>query len=213
MKLTTKIAIGLAATLLPAGAKLIAQGAFTMGGESYGASIQTSTVSLPKTPVATLTWAGLAHADTTGVTVSGLIDVANTTNYTTAAGDPGNAAAQTTSSTEHISLLGGLITADGVSAVSASMIDATGASSTALGSGFYNLVVAGLPVSASVAPNTIMNLPGVGSVTLNEQIATGDGVNSTALRVNMVHVQTRNPLTGAVTGDIIVGSAESHLSQ
>ena len=43
---------------------------------------------------------------------------------------------------------------------------------------------------------------------LNEQILGGDGVESTALTVNMIHVI----LSGAVAGDIIVASAHSDVT-
>src|SRR6266700_2351683 len=102
-------------------------------------------------------------------------------------------------------------------------------SGSAYGSSFENLVVAGVPVTtgdAAVAPNTQMSLPGVGYVVLNEQIPTGDGVTSSGLTVNMIHVYlqsitggTVDPLTGQViggilttTGEIIVGSATSSVA-
>jgi len=87
--------------------------------------------------------------------------------------------------------------------------------------------VAGVPVTSgdgAVAPNTNIGLPGVGYVVLNEQIPSGDGVTSTGLTVNMIHVYLQNlvggilnPLTGQIiggslqtTGEIIVGSATSN---
>jgi hypothetical protein len=210
MKLGTKIAIGLAATLVPAGATIIAQGAFTITGESYGVSVQTTTASLPKSPHVTLTWAGAESGDTTGLNVAALVSVDNLTTHSSGAGDPGDAGSQSSASTERLNLLGGLITADGVASYSSSNIKSGAAVSTADGSLFYNLVVNGVPISASVAPNTVISLPGVGSVTLNEQIGSGDGVNSTGLTVNMIHVH----LTGlAQSGDIIVASANSQLTQ
>jgi hypothetical protein len=72
-----------------------------------------------------------------------------------------------------------------------------------------------------VAPNTNISLPGVGYVVLNEQIPTGDGVTSSGLTVNLIHVYLQS-LTGGgctllgclpgvltTTGEIIVGSATS----
>jgi len=101
----------------------------------------------------------------------------------------------------------------------------SGAVSDAAGSTFTNLTVAGRSLSGdqAVAPNTNVSLPGVGYVVLNEQIPTGDGVTSSGLTVNMIHVYLQSitggivdPLTGQViggvlttTGEIIVGSATS----
>jgi len=70
-------------------------------------------------------------------------------------------------------------------------------------------------------------LPGVGYVVLNEQIPTGDGVTSSGLTVNMIHVYLQSitggivdPLTGqgiggitTTTGEIIVGSATSSVGR
>jgi hypothetical protein len=55
------------------------------------------------------------------------------------------------------------------------------------------------------APNTRVDLPGVGYAVLNEQIASG----ASGITVNMIHVVLRNALTGLTTGEIIVASASS----
>jgi hypothetical protein len=85
--------------------------------------------------------------------------------------------------------------------------------SNADGSTFTNLMVAGqsFPGDQVVAPNTNINLPGVGYVVLNEQIPTGDGVTSSGMTVNMIHVylQSITGGTATTTGEIIVGSATS----
>jgi hypothetical protein len=60
----------------------------------------------------------------------------------------------------------------------------------------------------TVAPNTRINLSGVGYVVLNEQIRSGDGVSTSGLRVNMIHVYLKN-LLGGSAGEIVVGSAKS----
>ena len=61
------------------------------------------------------------------------------------------------------------------------------------------------------APNTRMDLPGVGYVVFNEQIPTGDGVTSSGITVNMIHVvlQQLGLFGYETTGEIIVGSASS----
>jgi len=46
-------------------------------------------------------------------------------------------------------------------------------------------------------------------VVLNEQQITGDGVSSSGITVNMIHVVLQDVLTGLTTGEIIVGSAKS----
>jgi len=106
-----------------------------------------------------------------------------------------------------VNLLSGLITADGVVAVASSW---TGGSDGE-GSSLANLVVNGMSVD-DPGPNTTLALPGVGYVILNEQIPTGDGVTTTGITVNMIHVVLQNALTGVKTGEIIVGSATSAVS-
>jgi len=87
-----------------------------------------------------------------------------------------------------------------------------------------NLAIAGVGSLAGdqpVAPNTNISLPGVGYVVLNEQIPSGDGVSSSGLTVNMIHVYLQSVIGGVCTplgclpgtvtktGEIIVGSASS----
>jgi len=64
---------------------------------------------------------------------------------------------------------------------------------------------------ADPAPKKRMDLPGVGYVVFNEQIPTGDGVTSSGITVNMIHVvlQQLGLFGYETTGEIIVGSASS----
>ncbi len=119
-----------------------------------------------------------------------------------------------------VNLLDGLITADGVVAVASSTIGDAAVNSNAEGSSLANLVVGGVEVS-DPAPNTRMDLPGVGYVLLNEQLESGDGSTTSGMTVNMIHVVLQQPvlgLLGQVTGyqtvgDIIVGSATSSVTR
>jgi len=43
-------------------------------------------------------------------------------------------------------------------------------------------------------------------------IATGDGLHSTGLTVNMIHVYLIDPLSRTTTGNILVGTAQSAAS-
>jgi len=86
--------------------------------------------------------------------------------------------------------------------------------------------VGSLSGDSPIAPNMNISLPGVGYVVLNEQVPSGDGVSSSGLTVNMIHVYLQNlvggilnPLTGQIiggtlqtTGEIIVGSATSRVA-
>ncbi|PYK39183.1 MAG: hypothetical protein DME49_05190 [Verrucomicrobia bacterium] len=110
------------------------------------------------------------------------------------------------------SLLGGVITADEVKAVSTTTHDATGFHTSAAGSTFANLVVAGVPILVNPAPNTVINLPGFGHVVLNEQISKVKGTTA-SLTVNMIHVfiEQANALGIPIGTEIIVSHAFSSL--
>lgn len=113
------------------------------------------------------------------------------------------ATAHSIASVANLSILNGLIRADQVLALANAVSGPSVAASDGEGSTFSNLVVAGVPMDASPAPNTRHPLPGVGYVVLNERTASGTGVT-----VNMIHVVLQDFL-GRQTGEIIVGSATS----
>jgi hypothetical protein len=110
-------------------------------------------------------------------------------------------------------LLGGVITADEVKAVSTTTHDNSGFHTSADGSTFVNLVVAGIPIIGNPAPNTDINLLGFGHVVLNEQI-TKMRPRSAALTVNMIHVfiTQANVLNIPIGTQIIVAHASGGLT-
>ncbi|HYU29183.1 MAG TPA: choice-of-anchor P family protein, partial [Gemmatimonadales bacterium] len=118
-----------------------------------------------------------------------------------------------------VSLLNGLITTDGVVAIANSTLGDGYVASDAEGSSLANLIVNGTAVS-DPAPNSRMDLPGVGYVVLNEQSVTGDGVSTSGITVNMIHVVLQQPILGILgqvigyqtVGNIIVGSASSSVN-
>jgi hypothetical protein len=112
-----------------------------------------------------------------------------------------------------ITPLGGVITADEVKAVSTTTHDNSGFHTSANGSTFVNLVVAGVPIIGNPAPNTDINLLGFGHVVLNEQI-TRTRSRSASFTVNMIHVfiTQANVLNIPVGTQIIVSHASSGLT-
>lgn len=181
-----------------------------VGGVAFGSSVN-ALGQTAQSPVASLSDAGgyaLGEAETFGVT--GAVSAQWLTAVATGAVDK-TSSAQSTSEVENVSVLSGLIRADNVTAIASSYQNPAGAASDADGSGFVNLVVNGIAVPTDVAPNTRVSLPGVGYAVLNEQVRTGDGVTTTGITVNMIHVVLQDVLTGAETGEIIVGSASSRV--
>ena len=110
-----------------------------------------------------------------------------------------------------ITQLGGVITADEVKAVSTTTHDATGFHTSADGSTFVNLVVAGIPIP-SPAPNTQITIMGFGFVVLNEQI-TAVTSRHASFTVNMIHVfiTQANILNIPIGTQMIVSHASSGL--
>jgi hypothetical protein len=210
-------ALGLVVVGLTAGFA-VAGVAQSVAGQAYSTYVNTPVAFSGQSPLAVLppitaTDPG-AEADGQGSALSVPNALAATFLNSITSGELGTTqtGAQSTASAASINILNGLITANEVIANVMSSRTASGAVSNAAGSSATNLVVAGVPVTSGdgpVAPNTNIGLPGVGYVVLNEQIPTGDGVTSSGLTVNMIHVVLQDALTRATTGEIIVGSARS----
>jgi len=206
----------------------------TVGGQAYSTYVNTPLGSSAQSPLAVLPAASGtdgAEADAAGgaLSVAGALSSDFLNSITSGEIGAAEAGAQSTSSAASVNILNGLITADEVVANVVSSASQGGAFSNADGSTFTNLAIAGVGSLAGaqpVAPNTNISLPGVGYVVLNEQIPSGDGVSSSGLTVNMIHVYLQslvggvlNPLTGQIiggtlqtTGEIIVGSATSSVA-
>jgi len=218
------LVVGLVAGVTAAGS------AQSVGGQAYSTYVNTPLGSSGQSPLAVLpavsgTDGAEADAEASALNVAGALTSDFLNSITSGQIGAAEAGAQSTSSAASVNILNGLITADEVVANVMSSAGQSGAFSDAAGSTFTNLTLAGRSLSGdrAVAPNTHINLPGVGYVVLNEQIPSGDGVTSSGLSVNMIHVYLQsliggilNPLTGQIlggtlqtTGEIIVGSATS----
>jgi hypothetical protein len=186
-----------------------------VAGVAFGSYVNAAGVAA-QSPVATLPdTGGIAISATDAFAVPSDVGAQWLEAVTTGAVDAVVSSSQSTSELENVSILNGLITADVVTAIASSYRNGTGAASGSDGSGFVNLVVGGVAMTTDVAPNTRVNLPGVGYAILNEQVPAGDGVTSAGLKVNMIHVYLQS-LTGGIlggvlttTGEIIVASATS----
>jgi len=105
--------------------------------------------------------------------------------------------ARSSASTANVRLGTGQLTATAVrSSCTASGLGSTG-STTLLGTNIPGLAI-------NPAPNTVINVPGLGSVTFNEQIRTNSPGRSTSITVNAIHVRLAN---GLATGNIIISQS------
>src|SRR5437899_12951401 len=174
----------------------VAGGAQSVGGQAYSTYVNTPLGSSGQTPLAVLpavfgTDGAEADAEGSALNVAGALSSDFLNSITSGEIGTAESGAQSTASAASINILNGLITADEAIANVMSSVTPSGAVSNADGSTFTNLVVAGVPVTSGdgpVAPNTNLSLPGVGYVVLNEQIPSGDGVTSSGITYNMIHV-------------------------
>src|SRR2546430_7317025 len=215
--------------VVPTAGFAVAGGAQSVGGQAYSPYVNTPLGSSGQTPLAVLpavfgTDGAEADAEGSALNVAGALSSDFLNSITSGEIGTAESGAQSTASAASVNILNGLITADEVVANVMSSAGQDGAFSNADGSTFTNLAIAGvgsLSGDQPVAPNTNISLPGVGYVVLNEQIPSGDGVTSSGLTVNMIHVYLQS-LTGGTctllgclpgvltnTGEIIVGSATS----
>jgi len=200
MKGLTKLVVALS---LVAGA-LHAQ--TPVSGQALGAAVRTAATTLQSGQVTLPFGGGFVAADVDALSAPE-VRVDALTTMTSGAMDMQASTAQSTAHLEKVNVLNGLITAETVIAATSSWVSGA-AGWNAEGSGFTNLAVNGVPLGSGdylPAPNTRVNLPGVGYVVLNEQIASG----AAGITVNMIHVVLQNALTGLTTGEIIVASAFS----
>src|SRR3989454_120962 len=217
------LVVGLTAGFAMAG---VAQ---SVAGQAYSTYVNTPVASSGQSPLAVLpavsgTDGAEADAEGSALNVAGALSSDFLNSITSGEIGSAEAGAQSTASAASVNILNGLITADAVIANVMSSAAQDGAFSNADGSTFTNLAIAGvgsLSGRSPLAPNTNISLPGVGYVVLNEQIPSGDGVTSSGLTVNMIHVYLQS-LTGGsctllgclpgvltTTGEIVVGSASS----
>ena len=184
----------------------------SVSGEAFGISVNAAGVTVGPTPHVVLPPdGGMVSDQLLNISVPNAAASTTLGVVTTGSIGPNTASAQSSASVENVNLLNGLVTSRIVVAMSSSTADGSTATSTSEGSTLIGLSVNGsLPTDVTPPPNTRISIPGA-TVILNEQIASGDGVHTSALTVNMIHVVLNDP-TGAITGDIIVASAHSDVN-
>ncbi len=91
-----------------------------------------------------------------------------------------------------LSLFGGMIRADAVTASSTTQGTTFGASSINT-STFFNLIIAGHKFEAAPPPNLSYGIPGVGTVTLNEQTSTSNTPLASDISVTAIDIEMAFP--------------------
>ena len=104
------------------------------------------------------------------------------------------------------------ISATAVKSRSNSSADGASASSNANGTQLVGLVVGSQTFSSTPPPNTVINLPGIGFVILNEQFSDGPETGHSGLTVRAIHMVVTvpdNPFGLTAGAEIIVAEAHS----
>lgn len=195
----TNIVIGQAASALtaPSGGAL--------AGYAYGTQIQAGTLlsSAPSFPVS-LPCAGtngqIVARQGAGVTIPpGVLNSGTIRNTVQGSTTDTTASAQSTSTVETVSLLNGLVQATGVRSVAnANRVNGT-TTLDSQGSTFATVTVDGQPlIVADIGPNTTINLVGVGTLSLRNEIS-----NSTGIQVSAIVIRLSQPTLGLPTGTVI----------
>src|SRR5260370_6611868 len=189
----------------------------SVSGEAFGVSVNASVngaeVTVGPTPhVVLYPDGGMAADRLLKISVPNLVSSETLAVATTGSIGPNSASAQSSAMVEQANRLNGVVRAEAVVAMSSSTANGSTASSTGEGSTLIGLSINGsAPVDVTPSPNTTIPIPG-GAVILNEQIFEGDGVHTSAITVNMIHVRLTDPVTAAITVDIIVSSAHSDVN-
>jgi len=162
---------------------------------SLGCNTATKNVS---SSAASMTLDGVASSGT-------LVDQVVSTRTSTAA------SIQASATLQNVRILGGLISATTINSVASSVATSTMASS-ANNSTFVGLIVAGIPISGTPAPNTTIGLPGLGKVVLNEQSGPVNGKDATSISVTAIDVSItlKNTLKLPVGTHILIANAKSN---
>jgi len=135
--------------------------------------------------------------------------------------------AESSSTVNNLNILNGLVTASTVRAKSTSDGNGASATSTDTGSFLNQLRISGvLQEQSEFAPNTTIainasvtaiiaglpvNVPVSGTLVLNEQFPGGNGVTTSSLTVNYIHLNVSGSVAGQISlnADVIVASATS----
>jgi hypothetical protein len=152
----------------------------------------------------------VAGANLPGVLTAGAI----TTNARRENLPGGLVRARTKASIAEVSVVAGLITINGINAVSITESTPTGLTVSPGGSHLASVSLLGVPLSLNPGPNTVLDVLGVATLTLNEQTQ-NIFANGATHRTRMVHLTVNLPnLLGLPVGaDISIGSASSGIVQ
>jgi hypothetical protein len=188
LRLALVVAIFIAANVLTLAAPT-SLAAVRVGGEAYGLAVGSPATGVPGAAYVQLPPEGGNVADTSPGAGSGIGNsVGSTSKITTSSvGDPASGTVISTTTVADGELLGGVVRAHDIQIVASVNNGRPSAQVT-----FGTLLVAGLAYT-NPRPNTRVDVPGVGTVIVNEQLVGGDGNSAGAIIVRAVRLQITEP--------------------
>jgi uncharacterized repeat protein (TIGR01451 family) len=160
-------------------------------GSAYGARVQAVLLTVGPLPSVSRSTPGTSSASLVSLSAGTLLSAQGLAVSTTIG--PG-VLVRSSAETARVSLVGGLITANVVRATCQATFGSASGATT-----IERIQAGTIFTNFSPAPNTTIGLPGVGTLTMNEQILTPDGITVNGLHLRLL------PLLGA--GDVIVSQA------
>jgi hypothetical protein len=146
---------------------------------------------------------------TAEVSVPNVLHVAAVKSWTTGKTVPGHGKVKVNNELAGLNVLNGLITADAISSGVVVKKKKSTKVRTKLGSRLLNLTVAGNAIPATVPPNTKMELAGVGTLVLNEQVKAGWGGYVRALHLTLSTEQYGLPVGAQIEIGVALGWVSS----
>ena len=195
----------------------------TVTGAAFGSQASGPVTLAPTAPIA-LPPGGTATGASSSAGIGGALLTTGAISNTATDDSTATAAVATSTSTVSDATLfnpGGdlpvaLITATAIRTTVTSTSDTAGTATSSGDVVFENLVVNGVPVAGTFAPNTRIDVTNprtgavVGFVIVNEQVPTGDGTTTTGLTVNAARLVTTAPVGNVPAGaEAIIASASS----
>jgi hypothetical protein len=185
-------AFGTSATLLGGTASSGKSAFVTLGCSSQPTTLQTNSVA--DVHVGAILSTGAVDTTSAAITVAG------------------GTAARGVATIHDVSALAGLVTADVLTAESTTSSTSAGVMTSAAGTTVVNLKIGTTTINGTVAPNTRINLPGVGFVVVNHQFPLGSA-SGPSLAVDLLDIHVTSPTLGVLAGSrVIVGHAQSTLA-
>jgi hypothetical protein len=182
----------------------------SLSGTTFGVYAATPLGTVEATPHVVLPPAGGTVSDEIfGVNIPGILSIGTVTVGSSGSLGGDSAAVESVVTLSDVDILLGLVTADTIEWRASSTGNGTTASSTTAGSAVRNLRVAGTNFG-DVTPDTdtIIDVPFVATIALNQRDETGDGVTTAAITGTAIHV-TILSLFGPPTGEIVLGSVQA----